>query len=40
MAAAGIETVAGTSESFRDFFAAERQRWVPVVQRLGIREDG
>ena len=40
MAAAGIETMAGTPESFRSFLAAERQRWVPVVRRLGIREDG
>jgi tripartite-type tricarboxylate transporter receptor subunit TctC len=40
MAAAGIETVAETPESFRSFLAAERQRWVPVVQRLGIRKDG
>ncbi|MEA3156893.1 MAG: hypothetical protein QOK44_4482 [Betaproteobacteria bacterium] len=33
----GINVVGGSAEQFKLFLASERKRWVPLIQKLGIK---
>ncbi len=40
MEAAGFEVVGSDPTAFGAFLAAERERWVPLIRRLGIKAEG